>query len=326
MIVRTVKDKENPYYIKNRAAPNDRRLSWKAKGIHDYLMSKPDSWEANIADLANMAADGESAVRSGINELIKLGYMRRVRVTSPDGKIKSWRLDTYETPTLNDEFTRILQPDRVFPHVEKPHVEKPHVENRDHNIYRDPISIDPMSIDHSNYPPPPLDLGASNGGGGGPAPHRTHPSHYHSNTNGHHPTHPGLPPQPADHLAMRTLALALIADNLPAWNNPAAHVATRGATDLHNLLAWLCLLDRIRQAETASPYSVEAYYDAGAVDEYRAAIHGVRDLAAFVISRTGGGASPQHQAPKLCDADAAALAAAICAIESEANCESDPHD
>lgn len=178
--------------------------------------------------------------------------------------------------------------------------------------------IDPSYRSVINDPPPPLDLGTNNGGGGGPAPHRTHSSNYHSNTNGHHSTHSGLPPQNADHLAMRTLALALIADNLPAWNNPAAHVATRDATDLHNLLAWLWLLDRIRQAETASPYSVEAYYDAGAVDEYRAAIHGVRDLAAFVISRTGGGASPQHQSPKLCDADAAALAAALCAIESEA--------
>ena len=117
MIVRTVKNKDNPYYVKSRAAVSDDRLSWKAKGIHDYLMSKPDHWEANIEELAKASTDGRDSIRSGIKELIKHGYMNRIRETEK-GKVTGWRLDTYEKPDVE-------KPDVEKPDVEKPDVEKP---------------------------------------------------------------------------------------------------------------------------------------------------------------------------------------------------------
>jgi hypothetical protein len=118
MIVRTVKNKENPYYVKARTAVVDKRLSWKAKGIHDYLMSKPDHWQANIEELAKASSDGIDAVRSGVNELIKYGYMKRMREVDDKGKVTGWRLDTYEQPHL-------AQPDMGFPDVAEPDVENP---------------------------------------------------------------------------------------------------------------------------------------------------------------------------------------------------------
>ena len=102
MIVRTVKDKNNPYYLKNRMAVEDGRLSWKAKGIHDYLMSKPDHWEANITEIAKAGKDGVDSVRSGVQELIDHGYMRRVRATDDKGKVIEWRLDTFEIPDVEN--------------------------------------------------------------------------------------------------------------------------------------------------------------------------------------------------------------------------------
>ena len=318
-IFRTHKRKEDPFVRVDKDLVNDSRLGWDTRGLLTYLLGKPNDWTVRMSDLMQQGPAKLTALRRMIKEAEAYGYMRRERHQGRGGKF-IWITHVYEVPD---------EPSAGYPSMGDPSADDPSADNLP--IYQ-PMNLltnELLTNDLTNQPPPPPIVPSSNGGGGGggggPAPIRTHSSHF-QNTNGHHPTRSGLPPQPADHLAMRTLALGLIADNLPAWNNPAAHVATREAADLHNLLAWLWLLDRIRQAETASPYSVEAYYDAGAVDEYRAAIHGVRDLAAFVISRTGGGASPQHQAPKLCDADAAALAAAICAIESEANCESDPHD
>lgn len=103
MIVRTVKDRTNPYYLKNRRAADDTRLSFKAKGILDYLLSKPDHWQAHINELVNAGTDGAAAVRSGVDELIEHGYITRVQIRK-NGKIVGWRLDTYETPELNPHF------------------------------------------------------------------------------------------------------------------------------------------------------------------------------------------------------------------------------
>lgn len=129
MIVRTVKNKENPYYLKNRTAPNDPRLTWKAKGVHDYLMSKPDHWEAIIKELIAASADGEEAVRSAINELIKFGYMHRAREINELGRVIRWRLDAYEAPEMNPYFVA-NEPHPAFPDVAEPDLAYPHLGNQ----------------------------------------------------------------------------------------------------------------------------------------------------------------------------------------------------
>lgn len=129
MIVRTVKNKENPYYLKNRTAPNDPRLTWKAKGVHDYLMSKPDHWEAIIKELIAASADGEETVRSAIKELIKFGYMHRAREINELGRVVRWRLDAYESPEMNPYFVA-NEPHLAFPDLVKPDVAAPDLANQ----------------------------------------------------------------------------------------------------------------------------------------------------------------------------------------------------
>lgn len=154
MIIRAIKDKDNTFYTKRRTAVEDRRLSWKAKGIHDYLMSKPDHWNANINELTKASSDGMAAVRSGVQELIDFGYMARVRVVDEETKrVERWELHTYETPELNPHFG-VEKPDcenRIVdekPDCDFPEVEKPHVENRTHSNY---VSV--VSNEGSKTPP-----------------------------------------------------------------------------------------------------------------------------------------------------------------------------
>lgn len=109
MNIRTVHNKSNPYFQLNRSAVEDKRLSYKAVGIHTYLMSKPDNWEANETDITARHTDGRSAIRSGIKELIEFGYMVRVQIRK-DKKVVEWRLDTYETPDLNPYYTPSEEP------------------------------------------------------------------------------------------------------------------------------------------------------------------------------------------------------------------------
>ena len=152
MIYRTKKNADNPYFMLNRSAVNDDRLSYKAVGIHAYLMSKPDSWEANEVDICKRHSDGKSAVRSGVQELLKYGYMTRVQVRK-DKKIVGWRLDTYETPELNPHYNADATPDFVVEYLDSENqnvgkdldsdfldVENQDVENRNHSNYIKEVS------------------------------------------------------------------------------------------------------------------------------------------------------------------------------------------
>lgn len=121
MLVRVVKNRENPYVMLNKTGLNDPNLSYKAKGILAYLMSKPDDWKVIVADLANHSTDGEFAVRSGLKELIDNGYANFQRERDPETMVYTeGSYNVYESPDLNP---------RWEPHRRNPHVDNPHVDN-----------------------------------------------------------------------------------------------------------------------------------------------------------------------------------------------------
>ena len=70
-------------------------LSYKAKGIYAYLMSKPTDWSIRLADLQR-GPDGREAIQSGLRELEKLGLAVYQIVPGKGGE---WTL--FETPDLN---------------------------------------------------------------------------------------------------------------------------------------------------------------------------------------------------------------------------------
>ncbi len=97
-ILRVQKDKNNPYVMMNKTFLEDPRLSFKAKGILAYVLSKPDNWQVRVSDLVKRSDDGETAVYSGLNELKQYGYLRKYPVRI-DGKIHHWESVVYEIPT-----------------------------------------------------------------------------------------------------------------------------------------------------------------------------------------------------------------------------------
>jgi hypothetical protein len=70
----------DPFARVAKAVLDDKRITWKAKGIFAYLMSKPDNWKGVIADVVNHGADGATAVRAAMTELESFGYARQERV------------------------------------------------------------------------------------------------------------------------------------------------------------------------------------------------------------------------------------------------------
>ncbi len=78
-ILRVVKNKEHPYVMLNMAALNDPRLSWKAKGLHSYLMTKPDDWKVYLSELIKHSTDKRVSTGEGIKELERYGYIVKQR-------------------------------------------------------------------------------------------------------------------------------------------------------------------------------------------------------------------------------------------------------
>lgn len=83
----------------------DKRLSYKARGVHHLLLSYPNNWTVNIDHLAAASdKDGRAAVMSALNELQEYGYMTMRRVRSQQtGKFIGWEKVIRETPIPQDE-------------------------------------------------------------------------------------------------------------------------------------------------------------------------------------------------------------------------------
>jgi len=85
------------------AIDHDPRLSWKAKGILAYMLTRPREWTLRRSDIINRATDGRESVTRGIKELRDAGYVRIVGVS---GGGRRWLLS--ETPKTEAEWLEII--------------------------------------------------------------------------------------------------------------------------------------------------------------------------------------------------------------------------
>jgi hypothetical protein len=103
---------------------NDKRLSFKAKGLFLYLISKPDGWNFSADRIKNDSKDGEDSVLSGLSELEKLGLLTRQNVRIK-GVFKGFDyvLSFDFSPSPENPVT--VSPKREKPSTVKPSTEKP---------------------------------------------------------------------------------------------------------------------------------------------------------------------------------------------------------
>ncbi|WP_369253797.1 hypothetical protein [Streptomyces sp. R35] len=65
----------------------DSRLSFKAKGVFGYVSTHRDGWQVTLAHLVSVGPDGREAVRAGLKELERYGYLIRERLRRTDGTL-----------------------------------------------------------------------------------------------------------------------------------------------------------------------------------------------------------------------------------------------
>ncbi|WP_415410070.1 conserved phage C-terminal domain-containing protein [Staphylococcus agnetis] len=77
---------------------HDSNISWKAKGILLYLLSRPDDWQIYETELEQHSTDGLSGLKSGIKELEEIGYIQRKRKRDKSGRLNGYEYLVYEQP------------------------------------------------------------------------------------------------------------------------------------------------------------------------------------------------------------------------------------
>ena len=94
-----IQKKRNNFVMLDKGFLEDDRLSFKAKGILAYLLSKPDGWKVIVKDLVNNSADGKKAIYSGLRELKTYGYYKKEPVRDESNRVIShWESVIYECP------------------------------------------------------------------------------------------------------------------------------------------------------------------------------------------------------------------------------------
>lgn len=73
-------------HVANELVDN-RVLSFRARGIAIFLLSKPDDWEIKIEYLVTQGKEGREAVRAALKELAEHGFLMRDRVQDANGQM-----------------------------------------------------------------------------------------------------------------------------------------------------------------------------------------------------------------------------------------------
>lgn len=116
VMVIKVKRRENPFVQIDRNILEDPTLSWKAKGILCYLLSKPKDWTVRTEDLANKGSCGRETILSGMRELREAGYAKIVYVQGEKGKLQGRYWLILEEPEEDDGEGEIVQQDEENQH------------------------------------------------------------------------------------------------------------------------------------------------------------------------------------------------------------------
>lgn len=98
-----VRKRQNPFAQIDRSILENEELSYRAKGILCYLLSKPNNWETRIKDVINHGTEGRDAIRSAFKELRAAGHLVLVPLKSESGRLMGRSYEVHENPISSEE-------------------------------------------------------------------------------------------------------------------------------------------------------------------------------------------------------------------------------
>ena len=119
-IIRIDHNRSNPYVMVNRVGLEDENISWEAKGLWAYLLSRPNNWEVRVSHLQKIyghRGGGRDAILKMIKELIDNGYCQKKQRSNGKGQFFGVEYVIYEfkiiSPQQEKPYTGL--PDAVNP-------------------------------------------------------------------------------------------------------------------------------------------------------------------------------------------------------------------
>lgn len=83
--IRGARSAEGRYVQLCNPALQDKRLSYRARGLMASVLSYPADWRVTSETLAEQATEGRDAIRTALKELEAHGYLSRTKTHTPDG-------------------------------------------------------------------------------------------------------------------------------------------------------------------------------------------------------------------------------------------------
>ncbi|MDF2434739.1 MAG: hypothetical protein JWP44_4370 [Mucilaginibacter sp.] len=131
-IIRGARAEDNYYRVRNSIS-GDKRLSWSARGLLIFLLSKPDHWEVSVAALVNetegsLRGAGGHTKRDGVKailaEVMAAGYIARSDKPkhNPDGSFAGYDYIVSDYPV---EPTAVVSPSPDQPSTVEPSTLQP---------------------------------------------------------------------------------------------------------------------------------------------------------------------------------------------------------
>ncbi|BAV45290.1 Uncharacterized protein MLTONO_0387 [Mesorhizobium loti] len=103
-------------------------MSFEARGVLCYLLSKPNNWSVNVDDLARAGSIGRDKAYRILNELIDARYIDREIQRNADGRVRQVEYVVYNEPIGKG------RPLPEKPETAKPETVQPETENTDEYI------------------------------------------------------------------------------------------------------------------------------------------------------------------------------------------------
>lgn len=105
------------FLIIDQRAIEDDRLSWAARGLLGYLLSRPDDWRVLVNDLRKRGDLGRDGIYRLLRELRDAGYMRFVNTRDKHGRIRGGTYIVQEIATApHPDLPDAVEPDTAEPY------------------------------------------------------------------------------------------------------------------------------------------------------------------------------------------------------------------
>ena len=122
------------YTIMSNYHLRDMNLSLKASGLLSLVLSLPEDWKYSVRGLTAIVKEGESAVKSALQELEQHGYLRRTEIRTESGKFQGLEYIFLEYPGQLEDLQNPNGQEQTIQNMQKKMAQKITILSIDNNI------------------------------------------------------------------------------------------------------------------------------------------------------------------------------------------------